>query len=182
MKPKLKRDKRVYRELVSIPRFVEDDMTLTDNELVLITFIHLVTREAKKWNTVFYMHNHDFRCLLGIRSVKVKHEDYLERVRKYYTIGLVSDTTVTIQVKPQYTPNGTKNVHPTGGRYITCPEALRKYWFLAGKCQQGEIIYDWDENKPFFLDEKRTNLHWHFRRLKTYNQKEVRSADFDVDA
>ena len=68
----------------------------------------------------------------------------------------------------------------TGSRYISDPEALRKYWFLAGKCQQGNIIYDWDENKPYFLDEERTNLHWHFRRLKTYNTKEVKFRDVNA--
>lgn len=180
MRPKLKRDKTQYRELVSIPLFVEDDMDLTDNELVLITFIHLVTREAKKWNTVFYMHNHDVRCLLGVRSSAKKHENWLQNIRKYYTIGIINDTTVTIQVLPQFTPNGNKSVHATGSRYISDPEALRKYWFLAGKCQQGNIIYDWDENKPYFLDEERTNLHWHFRRLKTYNTKEVKFRDVNA--
>ena len=175
--------KRIYKELLSVPRFVEEDEELTDNELVLITFIHLVTKEAKQWDTVFYMHNHDFRCLLAVRASTTKHEIYLERLRKYFKIGLVSDTTVTIQCKPEYEPKVRGHMQPTGGMYIEDPEAIRKYWFLAGRCQPGQIISDFNDGEPLFLDEQRTNLHWHFRRLKTYNSKEVRESDFtNVDA
>ena len=162
---------RPHKEQVLCLRAADQYDDWNDHEKLFMCFMLIVMTEAKQWNTEFYMHAEDFRCLMGLSGESYRWDKGLESIRRVFRIGLVGDT-ISIHMKESYA-RGTgkqkrrpRDIPSQCVHYITDTKAIAKYWFLCGRLLPGTMLSDFTKGEQFFKDDAPMVRHHLFKRIK----------------
>ena len=132
-----------------IPKEWVDACDWTDREKVFLAMLFILIKDAKSWNTRFYMHWNDFRILNRYHGVTPSGHSgssgKLNRLRKILEIGLLNEFTVSIEPKPYTARQGTSGFPAYYEVDITDTKAIQVWFYILGRYSGGNMVEDHNE-------------------------------------